>query len=146
MFLMVAIFLSVYAINIAAAGLPMVLFLVWATWLALQLCNFRLTRMGMVEQRFRIYPSLINSTRAHVRMIWHLVHNWSPVAMTTMLAWLTSGEHYAHALPVISLVSVAVVWCWFNWLHRRFNRLRNLGLTSGIATVLIAANVPHLAG
>lgn len=115
----------------------------WLVWGVLQWQLARLVATGQVGHRRQHAPGLINSTNTLVRLFLHLLHNWSAVLACTVAGWSLSVAD-GGALATAALVGSAVVWCWFNWQHRRFNRLRNIGLTSFLGLLFAIANMVRL--
>ena len=72
-------------------------------------------------------------------MFWHLLHNWSAVAVTVLGVWAWPDRAVAAQLALANVAAIGVVWGWFNWQHRRINRLQNLGLTTLIGLTFAAA-------
>ena len=115
----------------------------WLIWLVLQWQLARLVATGQVARRQQHAPGLINTTDPRLRLVLHVVHNWSAVLVTTVAGWSLSVSD-GQLLAVAASLGTGVVWCWFNWQHRRFNRLRNLGLTTVLGLFFVAVNAPRL--
>ena len=110
-------------------------------WLIIQRMNHQLVSCGTQDLRYRLSPRRINRPEFSIRMVYHLIINWSviPLILLTALAIRPSDE--SRYLAYASLAATVFVWVSFNLLHRRINRARNLVSTTVIAAALIAGSL-----
>ena len=118
-----------------------VLGFLWLIWVASLVGNYSLVRCGAVAIRFLSAPRFVNRGDFPSRLILHLLINWSSIAASTSVAWYLGNTPVAQVIAWISLVAIVVVWAEFNILHRRINWVRNLTMSSLIATTLLLACV-----
>ena len=109
----------------------------WLTWLFLQISNYQMVKCGPLEARFSYCPKLINRPDLYIRLSCHVLINWSAVLATFLVAWRLQGHAFSNLLAWLTLVTTILVWLVFNLLHRQFNRIRNITLSSALALIFL---------
>jgi hypothetical protein len=113
--------------------------LVWLFAAALYVANITLVRTGPQAQRIVHAPMLVNRPAFVVRLTFHLIINWSAIAVTLLWAGTVADPRLAAGTARICIVAIGLLWISFNVMHRRFNRARNLILSSVPAASLLLA-------
>jgi hypothetical protein len=107
--------------------------------------NFRLLSCGPQAVRYGLSPRSINRPEFAVRMAYHLLINWSVIALMLVTALALRPAVESRYLGYLTIAATAVAWLTFNLMHRQKNNARNLLLTSAIAGALIAGAIALLA-
>lgn len=115
--------------------------LVWILWIVTQVDNYRLVRCGPHALRHTLAARTINRPEFPIRMTFHLLINWSPIAAALLAGIFIQDDALAKTVGRICIASAIAAWLLFNILHRQVNRLRNITTTTAIAAVLIIASV-----
>ena len=116
----------------------------WACALAVQVAHYRLTRCGFLARRRQLAPAFLNRPETPIRLLLHVLVNWSMPAFTTALAWLADDPAAARGLAWLALGGALAVWASFNAQHRLTHRARNLALSSGFALAVVVPVLPLL--
>lgn len=124
-----------------AASFWIVFSLVWVLWIVTQVENYRLVRCGPHAQRYALAGRTINRPQFTIRMTFHLLINWSPIAAALLAGLVIQGDALTTTVGRITIASAIAAWLLFNVLHRQVNRLRNLTTTTVIAVALIIASI-----
>jgi hypothetical protein len=126
---------------IPAWSITLALIIIWMAWVCLQFSNYRLMACGEQSVRYAHAPRLINRPDLFIRILNHLLVNWSAVAATLTAIWIVDDFPGARAFAWFSAIMTILTLVLFNMLHRRINRMQNILLSSTIAIVLLAASV-----
>jgi len=125
--------------------LVIVLAVIWLNWFALQFSNFQLVRCGPQNVRMQNAPALINRPDFLIRLANHIIVNWSAIFSTLIAAWTIDGRTLPTVLVWASVWATLLVWLGFNLLHRQFNRVRNIVMTTALAATALSASAWLLA-
>jgi hypothetical protein len=129
----------------AQAGLLALLALIVLLWLTTHWTNFRLLSCGPQAHRYSLSPRSINRPEFAVRLAYHLLINWSVIALMLASAFALHPSAESRYLGYLTVAATAVAWITFNLMHRQKNSARNLLLTSVIAGALLVGSIALLA-
>ena len=96
-------------------------------------------RFADQARRHALSPRPVNRPDFVFRLGFHVLINWSAIVTTLIASWRLRGSDLSSHLVIFCVLATAVAWGSFNLMHRRRNRLRNLGLSTAIALALIGA-------
>ena len=107
--------------------------------------NSRLLTCGSQALRYSLSPRSINRPGFAVRMAYHLLINWSVIALVLVTAFALRPGDASRYLGYLTVAATVVAWITFNLMHRQKNQARNLLFTSVIAGTLIVGSLALLA-
>ena len=112
----------------------------WILWIVALTCNLFLVRCGPIDLRYRYAPGLVNRPDFAVRVVLHLLINWSTLGLTIAVAWIVAGDALSRRLAWLTLAMSIFVWAGFNIQHRRVNRGRNWLISTAIMVTLVISS------
>ena len=110
--------------------------IVWVLWLLSFATNYALVSHGTVATRYELTGHFINRPGLFMRVVSHVMVNWSAIAATLLLAALALEPQTKSILAILVIAAVPLVWIGFNIRHRRMNHLRNLTISTAFAVAL----------